>query len=298
MTANNSMQRMALRAAADAERWASFAVEERTRMLIHLDNEIQKNWFLESFPVAPYAENSVSTVGSEPYPEAEFDELLCSGGLEVCSIYDEADVLIIGREEWDEEDLNDLLDRREGQSLKVYSQEMFLAYWITGRDPFEDEDVARAFGEGHPALEYLSNVGFDWPSIYVNFYSGDGGFAAELLKMGLLSQMGYRVGQTRGLRPVERRAILETVFKYELPNTNLPRWYVEEWGYPKSKERLKKMADSLAAFCRREKKRNHNVAASDYEEDLKWLSTKNSIVGGFDFDGLKSIYSRRMLPIA
>jgi hypothetical protein len=240
-------------------------------MLIHFDCEIQKNWFLESFPLPPYAEQSVSTVGSGPYPEAEFDELLESGGLDVSIIHDETDVLIIGWEEWDAEDLNVLLDRREGQPLKVYSQEMFLAYWMSGRDPFEDEDVARAFGEGHPALEYLSNVGFDWPSIYVNFNTGDGEFTAELLKMGLLSQMGYRVGQSRGLQPVQRRAILEAVFKYELPNTNLPRWYVEEWGTPKSKERLKKMADSLAAFCRREKKRNHNVAASDYEEDLKWL---------------------------
>jgi hypothetical protein len=240
-------------------------------MLIQLDNEILKDWFLESFPDAPCEENSVSTVGSEPYPNAEFDELLRSGGLEIFNIDDQTDVLIVGREEWDEKSLNDLLDMREGQLLKVYSQEMFLAYWITGRDPFENEDVARAFGKGHPALEYLSNIGFDWPSTHVSFGSGDGEFTGELLKIGLLSSMGYRVGQTRGLLTGQRRAILERVFKYELPNTNLPRWYVEQWGNPKSGERLKKIADSLAAFYQREKKKNHNAAASDYEEDLEWL---------------------------
>jgi len=87
--------------------------------------KFSQNWFLESFPSAPCRENFISTVGLEPFPEDDFDDLLRSGGLEVFNIHDETDVLIIGREGWDEENLNILLDRREGQQLKVYSQEMF-----------------------------------------------------------------------------------------------------------------------------------------------------------------------------
>lgn len=240
-------------------------------MLIQLDNEIQKNWFLESFPFAPCSENYVSMVGSGPYPEDDFFEFLDSGALQIYYIDEETDVLIIGREDWDESTLDVLLDQRDGQVLKVYSQEMFLAYWVTGRDPFQDEDVARAFGAGHPALDYLSNVGFDWPSTHVSFGSRSGEVATELVEIGLLRHMGYRVGKTKGLPSAKRREILEKAFNFRLPNTNLPRSYIEEWGNPKSKERLQKMANSLAAFCRRERKQNHDVAASDYEEDLKWL---------------------------
>lgn len=251
-------------------------------MMFQMENETVRDWFLESFPSAPCGENFVSTVGSEPYMIGDFDDLMRAGGLEVFNIFDETDVLVIGREAWDEEELNTLLDRRDGKQLRVYSQEMFLGYWVSGRDPFEDEEVARAFGEGHPALEYLSSVGFDWPSTYVSLGDSSGFFAdEELVKIGLLRHMGYRVGE-RGVEAPGRRLILEKVFKYRLPVTNLPGWYVEQWGSPKSRERLKKMADSLAAFYRREKKLGHEVAASDYEDDLEWLY-ENFYRGRFRF---------------
>jgi hypothetical protein len=248
-------------------------------MVIPFDNEILKGWFLEAFPSVPCGENFVSTVGSEPYPENVFDDLLRSGGLEVFNIHDETDVLIIGREEWDEEELNVLLDRREGQHLKVYSQEMFLAYWIAGRDPFEDEDVARAFGEAHPALEYLSNCWLAWPSTFVS-RSGGGGLLLESPELGMLRYMGYKVGE-RGLPAAERRAILAEVFSSKLENINSPE-YMQGWGRPKSKERLKKMADSMAAFCQSQKRKGNDLAASHYEEDLRWLY-KNYYSGRFKF---------------
>src|SRR5918912_2236530 len=248
-------------------------------MVIPLDNEILKNWFLESFPSAPCGENFVSTIGSEPFPESVFDDLLRSGGLEVFNIHDETDVLIIGREDWDEEDLNGLLDRREGQPLKVYSQEMFLAHWLTERDPFEDEDVARAFGEGHPALVYLSSRWFAWPRTIVSLSSG-GSLLLESPELGVLGYMGYKVGG-RGLPATERRAILTEVFSSRLDNINSPE-YMESWGRPKSKERLKKMADSMAAFCKSQKGRGNELAASHYEEDLRWLY-KTYYSGRFKF---------------
>lgn len=210
-------------------------------------------WFFTSLNPAPCSESFLSTVGSFPLLEDDFDSLLREGGLEVNYISGDTDVLIIGEEEWDEEDVNELLDAREGKSLKVYSQEMFLSYWACGRDPFEEKrEIVELFGEAHPALEFLSDTGFDWPSTFVNLGSSRE-LTIELVEKGLLKYMGYTVGESKGLPPNQRRTILETVFKYEVPKFDLSPEYLEQWGEPNSKQRLKKMADSLAAFCRREK---------------------------------------------
>ena len=249
--------------------------------MIPLDSNLLRNWFVECFAAAPYSESLVSTVGFEPYLEHDFDALLSLSGLAVHNIFDETSILILGAAGWDKEELLSLLDKREGKQLKVYSQEMFLAYWASGRDPLDDVNVARAFGEAHPALGFLSNVGFDWPNIIVN-RSGSGKFAAESEKTGLLSYMGYRVGKTRGLPLNERREILEEIFGYNLPSADFSGQYMKEWGEPKSKERLEKMANSLASFCRNAKRRNNDVAVSNYEEDLEWLR-ENFYKGRFMF---------------
>jgi hypothetical protein len=49
--------------------------------------------------------------------------------------------------------------------------------------------------------------------------------------------------------------------------------YMREWGGPRSGERLLKMANSIAAFCRNEKRKScpSEEAVSDWEDDLDWL---------------------------
>lgn len=245
------------------------------------DDKTLMNWFFAYLDAAPCDEDFISTVGSFPILEDDFDDLLRLGGLTPNYITEDTNVLIVGREEWVEEDLSKLLDMREGKSLKVYSQEMFMSYWACGQDPFENQDILETFREDHPALTFFSNTGFDWPSMRVSLISG-GEFTAELVKVGPLRLMGYKVGE-RGLAPAKRRAILEKVFKFNLPEDGLPTWYVEQWGNPKSRERLRKMANSLAAFYRREKKLKHDTAASDYEGDLEWLHDTFYTRGRFRF---------------
>ena len=254
-----------------------------------IENEIFRNWFLESFPTIPCGENFVSTVGSDPFPENAFDELLRSGGLEVFNIHDETDVLIVGRDfgqdENDENSFNVLVERRGGQQLRVYSQEMFLAHWVSGRDPFEDEDVALTFAEGHPALEFISSSWFGWVSTFVKLGDGGEGLYIDAPNTGVLGHLGYRVGN-QGLSALERRTILTEVFNSKLPNIN-SREYMQGWGQPNSKERLKKMADSMAAFCQSQKRRGNDLAASHYDEDLEWLRRK-FYVGRFNFRWAKT----------
>ncbi|MBS1794114.1 MAG: hypothetical protein JSS81_09685 [Acidobacteria bacterium] len=249
-----------------------------------IENEIFTNWFLDSLPTVPCERSFVSSVGNGPFPEKDFDNLLRAGQLEVFDICDETDVLIIGRDfgqhENDEQSFDILLDRREGQPLRVYSQEMFLAHWTTGRDPFEIEAVAMTFVKGHPALEFISSRWFAWVSTFVRLTDTGGELFIDAPNTGILGYLGYRVGE-KALSPAERRAILTEIFNSRLPNIN-SREYMEEWGQPKSKERLKKMVDSMAAFCQNQKRRGNNLAVAHYEEDLKWLK-QMFYNGRFDF---------------
>lgn len=267
-------------------------------MIIPLDNEILEKWFLDYFPSVPCAENTISTIGSNPLDEDDFDYALRVADLEVYNIGIDTDVLIIGRDNWqeDEEKLNKLLDDREGKSLKIYSQEMFWAYWITGQDPFDDKEVALAFAEEHPALEFfLSNPQIDWVNTIVSPNYGGGSLDIKSPETGVLKHVGYTVGKTKGLHFAKRREILSKVFNlnfFEILSEEYVRdckrhypGYLEEWGNAKSERRLIKMRDFLAAQCKRQKRQGNEEAADDYEEDLEWLRRKYH-TGRFKFDWL------------
>ncbi|MDQ6788155.1 MAG: hypothetical protein M3033_15225 [Acidobacteriota bacterium] len=256
-------------------------------MIIPLDNEILEKWFLDYFPSVPCAKNTISTIGSNPLTEDDFDYVLRVAGLEVYNIGIDTDVLIIGRDDWQEHDekLNKLLDDREGKSLKVYLQEMFWAYWITGQDPFDDEDVALAFAEEHPALQYfLSMPQIDWVNTLVSQNYNGGNLEIKSPEIGVLKHLGYTVGKTKGLHFSERQKILAKVFNshlYQILSEEYVRYckanypqYLEEWGTPKSEKRLIKMRDFLARFCKNQKRQGNDEAALDYEDDLEWLRMK------------------------
>jgi hypothetical protein len=241
-----------------------------------------RDWFFEAFSDSPFGEG-VATTGSGPFDENDLDEFIRGRGLEAYAFSEETDVLVVGREGWREEDLLWLLDVRAGKTLKVYSQEMFLSYWASWRDPFEDEEIARGFGEGHPALDFLSRLGFDWPLTLV---AGGGGLDKELSEelptVGMLKHFGYTVGKS-GLSDDGRREVLKYVFDSRLP-TIFSASYTEGWGAPRSKERLQKMANSIATFCRNEKRKSKPslLAIEDWEGDLDWLR-KTFYSGRFRF---------------
>lgn len=259
-------------------------------MTFPISNQIVRNWILESFPPAPCREGIISTIGSEPYVENDFDEFLSAAGLDIYEIGSDTDVLIVGRDfghyETDEESFCVLLQMRKGKHLRVYSQEMFLAHWFSDCDPFEDEEVARAFAEGNPALELISTRWFDWISTNVGASIIGEGLFVEAPSTGILGYLGYTVAQKVNLSRSARRAVLAKAFNSTLPGVHSPD-YMQEWGKPKSKERLKKMVDSMAWFCRSQKMKGNDIAASRYEEDLRWLK-KTFYDGRFNFRWARS----------
>jgi len=224
------------------------------------------------------------TSGEGPYRKKDLDEFLDGlefsvFPLEIGKSFFPAKILIIGQEEWNKEDLLDLLDKRRGQTLKVYSQEMFLTCLLTGNDPLatSDRDWIISLSEGHPALEFLLNLGFDWPSTLVF-----GGGRTEIddfdwPRIGLMKALGYEVGRSGIQDKKKRRQILKEIYEKE----NLPsvksRAYLSKWGSPHSCARLEKMANSIATFCRnakRDEKKDKTVAIEHWEEDLEWIKTK------------------------
>jgi hypothetical protein len=117
--------------------------------------------------------------------------------------------------------------------------------------------------------------GFPWPSTRAD--GGSGNLVADKwLSEGLLKFMGYVVGGTSGKDEDERQHILSVIFDGPIPPV-FPRVYLAEWSRPGTSFRLRKLAETLAAFTRNAKRRreaNLDSAIADWEEDLEFLFHK------------------------
>jgi hypothetical protein len=94
--------------------------------------------------------------------------------------------------------------------------------------------------------------------------------------IGMLSFLGYRVGELQPTLQDVRLQILEYAFECHLPPL-IDSTYHREWSEPLTAHRLKKIADSLASFARNAKRRNMHSwtrAIDDWETDLEFLFEK------------------------
>ena len=121
-------------------------------------------------------------------------------------------------------------------------------------------------------LADLKCSSFSWPTTTVATGSQNLSGKAFRHDEGLLRHYGYKVG-INGLNQDERIKILNFVFVQSyLPLED--RTYVSEWGEAQTSKRLKKLADSIAAFTRNAKRRsnpNFEQAIRDWEADLAYL---------------------------
>jgi hypothetical protein len=128
-----------------------------------------------------------------------------------------------------------------------------------------------------------SNEFFKWPS--TEAVLGENKIElTHLLEEGMLSYLGYRVGNTQGISSDVRRQILCQIFERHLPPV-FPEGYLMEWSLPKSSQRLRKMAETLAAFARNAKRRDEDAlfdAVRSWELDLHHLYDRY-YVGYFQF---------------
>lgn len=119
--------------------------------------------------------------------------------------------------------------------------------------------------KGHPDF-------FEWPSTETR--RGESRInAGEWEATGMLGYLGYRVGKTSELSGGQRQAVLNCAFVSHLPPLNSPA-YMRSWGAPLSLQRLRRMAESIAAFVRLRKQRRNRLyedAIREWEDDLRFL---------------------------
>jgi hypothetical protein len=92
-------------------------------------------------------------------------------------------------------------------------------------------------------------------------------------QQGILGFLGYHVGEMLPTSPAVRWRVLEYAFECHLPPLNGPA-YFSEWGEPKTRRRLAKLANVLASLTRNAKRRDtvsFATAINDWEGDLALL---------------------------
>lgn len=125
---------------------------------------------------------------------------------------------------------------------------------------------------------------FKWPSTDIfDSYSRSYLKAINWEKTGPLKLIGYEVGLSSRLSVHKRKELLRICFESNLKV--LPNDVRKKWGEASSAARLKKIADSLAAFSRNAKRKteaNYVQAIKDWQTDLDFLY-QEYYCGFFDF---------------
>ena len=218
----------------------------------------------------------VVTLGDGPYDEYEFDDYLRHLSIEPYT--GDCAWIILGREGWSEEQIDELIENSDLDEVRVFSQELFVAGILTTHDPFSlPIEMLKKFAEGHPALEYLMESGFEWPEINFEEDYGDPSFHmgfAGGVDESPLTAIGYHVGVTRGLDEKDRRKLLEMAFKQKIPAVG-DEAYMKEWGRPNHSKRLWRIAHHI----KREAEKRKTIdsmrhACRHWKSDSEWLKNQ------------------------
>ena len=249
-----------------------------------LSDSVIESWLLSPIS-APPGFPMVMIEGTGPLSEKQLYDMLQDQGFDVASLDETlgdfeftSEVLILGQADYHPHCLTDLINRRKGQTLKVYSHEMFLAFLALNRDPFDSpEHILERFATNHPALQFLSTLGFLWPVSVPSSGAGPGTGPEGWQPQGLLGKAGYTVAQNKAKsRESTRRATLQKVFTQPFELRILEAFeadYIDTWDTPWSAPRLQRIACELSWL--------NGVAALNVldmsnaircrEEDLDWL---------------------------
>ena len=92
---------------------------------------------------------------------------------------------------------------------------------------------------------------------------------------GLMSTMGYRVGDTQGIKAPYRRMIMKEILEGPIPFVGSPA-YMREWGSDGSIDRYNKMKRFLTSEIKMPVQKNNYRAISEWKEDLQWLEEVGS----------------------
>lgn len=163
----------------------------------------------------------------------------------------------------------------EGNRFQQQLQNVFRVLAKPGHERREEaiklrQDVSSAWG-----IQAAQGKWFPWPTTIASP-------GARRLKgvdwrqNGMLSFLGYRVGETQPTPQDIRWCVLEYVFECHLPPLIDSKYYLE-WERPLTAQRLRKLANVLATLTRNAKRRDGVSCAKaidDWERDLVFLYEK------------------------
>jgi hypothetical protein len=241
---------------------------------------------LDSMPLRAeeLVDQPVAILGEGPWPSEQLGQTLKKKRVYAISLKPSVQAVVVGRSNVDTAAIREWLGETYATS-KIYPQELFALFVLTGIDPLQaiDKEHADHWIREHPVLHQLfGNPGGDltW-SFLGTTEQTDEEFDEDQEVIHLpegespLVKMGYIVGTHFGLPPLERREILKRAFEGMIPratNHDNIEQYMNQWGAPRTSQRLWRIAKHLAGQIYL-KRRNPTmeVAVSEWSADLKWL---------------------------
>lgn len=248
-----------------------------------LSNPVVLAWMLEEGdPESMGIENGwLGFSGNGPWPDQFFESNLQEIGYLFYQLPDpDLEHLIVGRKAWSKSDLLNQIDASQGKTLRIYSQEMFFAKLVTGKDPFDsqDESLLEAFAEDHPALQFLMTLPESWPNLTSlkneeirEVSENDFGVSESPLRI-----LGYKVGSSSSLTLNERRKIISQCFEAKRLDfsDDSSDDYIANWGRASGAQRLYRIAIHLKSQADGRSGIRSPQARQDWSSDLKWLKNK------------------------
>lgn len=223
---------------------------------------------------------TLATSGSGPWQIDEFDEFLQNRDIELFHMpAREINGLIIGTSGWSEDDLSEQIYNRSPDTLRIYSQELFVVGLIAQRDPYDflDQKTIEEVGFNHPAIQFILNHNFAWPWPTDDSHESKEDWSDDppdwdsddWNKESVLMQLGY-TAKAKGLEESERRRILRQAFE----SSTLPGVTTSEqrqrWGAKMSPRRLHAISNFLSWLIKLQGSEK-SEAKKKWASDLVWL---------------------------
>ena len=220
--------------------------------------------------------------GDGPWGVMEFQEFLTEKEFSVVNITEPGvQYLILGARNIDEEELSQQITAsiEEGFNLYIFTQELFLAWLITGQNPLEawsEKDLLESVLQ-HESLQYLiDSTEFPWPQLVdhasmnrsyeVKTFEWDGALSEE----SPLRKLGYSV-QADVLSVQQRRTILKNAYTTSALSKFLTTAHdLERWGQPNTAQRLYAIS-SLITWLANFQGTTKPAAREKWTSDLSWL---------------------------
>ena len=140
-----------------------------------------------------------------------------------------------------------------------------------------DEELLRLFKNAFDLIErkkseeqanhVLQGIQNEWELRLKKHISGD--YKPERPKIGILSSLGYSVGES-GVKSKRRRLIIDYIINGTLPFVGSPA-YMAEWGGPFTGKRYHKLQTVLSEMVLQNKNKGWDKAIIEWNEDLGYL---------------------------